>query len=245
MVNMNNAAERLEIISQRIEKARNRFGPPPSEVQLVAVSKTFPADAIVPFLAAGQRVFGENRVQEAKAKWPELRASYDGIELHLIGPLQTNKVKDAIALFDVIETLDRERLAAALADEQRKGAKLPRLHVQVNIGREPQKAGIDPADAVAFVARCRAEHGLEIEGLMCIPPDGQPAGPYFALLAQIGREAGVTVLSMGMSGDFETAIWMGATHVRVGSALFGHRPAPAEPPSPDNGPQEHELQGEH
>lgn len=226
MVNMNNAAERLEIISQRIEKARKRFGAPPSEVQLVAVSKTFPADAIVPFLEAGQRVFGENRVQEAKAKWPQLRGSYDGIELHLIGPLQTNKLKDAIGLFDVIETLDRERLAEALADEQRKGATLPRLYVQVNIGREPQKAGIDPAEAVGFVARCRSEHRLAIEGLMCIPPDGQPAGPYFALLAQLGHEAGVPVLSMGMSGDFETAVWMGATHVRVGSALFGHRPAP-------------------
>lgn len=231
MVNMNNAAERLAIIRQRIDKARKRFGPPQRPVELVAVSKTFPAEAIAPFLAAGQRVFGENRVQEAKAKWPGLRASYDGIELHLIGPLQTNKLKDAIGLFDVIETLDRERLAEALASERQKGASLPRLHVQVNIGREPQKAGIDPAEAVAFVKRCREVHGLDIEGLMCIPPDGQPAGPYFALLAQLGREAGVEVLSMGMSGDFETAIWMGATHVRVGSALFGHRSA--APPQPD------------
>lgn len=224
---MNNAAERLAIIRQRMEKARRRFGPPPQEVNLVAVSKTFEAGAIAPFLAAGQRVFGENRVQEAKAKWPGLRASYDGIELHLIGPLQTNKVKDAIGLFDVIETLDREKLAVALAAERDRGAVLPRLYVQVNIGREPQKAGIDPAEAVAFVGRAREAHGLEIDGLMCIPPDGLPPGPYFALLAQLGREAGVAGLSMGMSGDFETAIWMGATHVRVGSALFGHRPVHA------------------
>ena len=220
---MQNAAERLEMIRHRIERARRRFGPPPAEVVLVAVSKTFPQEAIEPFLAAGQRVFGENRVQEAKEKWPQLRDSYAGIELHLIGPLQTNKVRDAVNLFDVIETVDRDRLAAALAAEFRTNPRRPKLLVQVNIGGEAQKSGIAPAEAADFVARCRTEHGLGIEGLMCIPPDGQPPGPYFAHLAQLGRDCGVGTLSMGMSGDFETAIAMGATHVRVGSALFGHR----------------------
>ena len=221
---MTNAAERLELIRTRIEKARLRFGPPPERVELIAVSKTFDGPAIRPFLDAGQRVFGENRVQEAQGKWPELRASYDGIELHLIGPLQTNKAREAVALFDVIETVDREKLASMLAAEMaRAGRRLP-CFVQVNIGLEPQKAGIAPAEAVAFVERCRSVHGLEIIGLMCIPPDGVPPGPYFAQLALLARAAGVARLSMGMSGDFETAIAMGATHVRVGSALFGHRP---------------------
>ena len=218
-----NAAERLENIHERIEKARRRFGPPANRVELVAVSKTFDAAAIRPFLDAGQRVFGENRVQEAKEKWPELRASYDGIELHLIGPLQTNKAREAVALFDVIQSVDRDRLAVVLKTEmERAGRRLP-VFVQVNIGLESQKAGIVPAEAVAFVARCRTEHGLEVAGLMCIPPDGEPAGPYFAHLAALGREAKVEKLSMGMSGDFETAIAMGATHVRVGTALFGAR----------------------
>lgn len=218
-----NAAERLDIIRTRIEKARRRFGPPPERVELIAVSKTFDAAAIRPFLDAGQRLFGENRVQEAKEKWPELRASYDGIELHLIGPLQTNKARDAVALFDVIQTVDRDKLAGVLkAEMERAGKRLP-VFVQVNIGLEPQKAGIAPAEAVAFVERCRSEHGLEVAGLMCIPPDGEPPGPFFAHLAMLGREAGVEKLSMGMSGDFETAIAMGATHVRVGTALFGAR----------------------
>lgn len=221
---MDNAAERLEIIRNRIERARRRFGPPPEAVELVAVSKTFDAAAVRPFLAAGQRVFGENRVQEAAGKWPELRSSYDGIVLHLIGPLQTNKAREAVALFDVIETVDREKLAGVLATEMdRAGRRLP-VFVQVNIGLEPQKAGIAPEEAVAFVARCREVHGLDVIGLMCIPPEGMPPGPYFAQLAVLGREAGVEKLSMGMSGDFETAIAMGATHVRVGSALFGSRP---------------------
>lgn len=224
---MENAAERLELLRHRIERARRRFGPPPDRVELVAVSKTFPASDIRPFLDAGQRVFGENRVQEAMAKWAELRDSYAGIELHLIGPLQTNKVRDAVRCFDVIETVDRDRLAAALAAEFRSSERRPRLLVQVNIGGEAQKSGIPPSEAVSFVARCRAEHGLSIAGLMCIPPDGQPAGPYFAHLAQLGRDCGIAVLSMGMSADFETAIAMGATHVRLGSALFGHRPTPA------------------
>ncbi|MEQ1769232.1 MAG: YggS family pyridoxal phosphate-dependent enzyme [Devosia sp.] len=222
---MESAAERLAAIRARIDKARSRFGAPPDVVTLVAVSKTFDADAVEPFLAAGQRVFGENRVQEAMAKWPGLRARYDGIELHLIGPLQSNKAKEAVATFDVIETVDREKIAVALKNEMARAGKQPRLLVQVNIGREPQKAGIDPAETVAFVARCRDVHGLAIDGLMAIPPEGVPPGPYFALLAQLRGEAGVDLLSIGMSGDFETAIAMGATHVRVGSALFGHRPA--------------------
>jgi len=221
---MSNPAERLEIIRTRIERARRRFGRPPDMVTLVAVSKTFSADEIRPFLDAGQRVFGENRVQEAEAKWPELRASYDGIELHLIGPLQSNKTREAVALFDVIETLDREKLAVALKAEMERSGKRPRLLVQVNIGLEPQKAGITPAETVAFVARCRQVHGLVIDGLMGIPPVDVPAGPYFAQLAALARETDAKVLSMGMSGDFETAIAMGATHVRVGSALFGTRP---------------------
>ena len=220
---MANAAERLELIRSRIEKAHQRFGAPPERVELVAVSKTFDAAAIRPFLDAGQRVFGENRVQEAQAKWPELRASYDGIELHLIGPLQTNKAREAVALFDVIQTVDRDKLAGVLKTEmERAGRRLP-VFVQVNIGLEEQKAGIVPAEAVAFVNRCRTEHALDVAGLMCIPTDGQPAGPFFAHLATLGRQAGVEKLSMGMSGDFETAIAMGATHVRVGSALFGQR----------------------
>jgi len=218
-----NAAERLEIIRTRIERARRRFGPPPAGVTLVAVSKTFPAEAIAPFLEAGQRVFGENRVQEAEAKWPGLRASYDGIELHLIGPLQSNKAREAVALFDVIDTVDREKIAVALRAEMEKQRRRPRLLVQVNIGMEPQKAGIPPAEAVAFVERCRSVHGLAIEGLMGIPPEGVPPGPYFAQLAAIARDAGANILSMGMSADFETAIAMGATHVRLGSALFGSR----------------------
>jgi pyridoxal phosphate enzyme (YggS family) len=220
---MVDAAERLEAIRTRIEKARLRFGPPPERVELIAVSKTFDAPAIRPFLDAGQRMFGENRVQEAQAKWPELRASYDGIELHLIGPLQTNKAREAVALFDVIQTVDRDKLAGVLkAEMSRAGRQLP-VFVQVNIGLEEQKAGIPPAEAVAFVDRCRTVHGLRVEGLMCIPPDGEPAGPFFAHLAALGRDAGLAKLSMGMSGDFETAIAMGATHVRVGTALFGTR----------------------
>jgi pyridoxal phosphate enzyme (YggS family) len=218
------AADRLDAISQRIARAQERFGAPPERVQLVAVSKTFAAGDIIPFLEAGQRLFGENRVQEAQAKWPALREAWPDIELHLIGPLQTNKAREAVALFDVIETVDREKLASMLAAEmQRAGRKLP-CFVQVNIGLEEQKAGIAPAEAVAFVERCRSVHGLDIVGLMCIPPDGVPPGPYFAQLAELGRAVGVTSLSMGMSGDFEVGIAMGATHVRVGSALFGHRP---------------------
>ena len=220
---MDSAKARLAGITQRIAKAAARFDPAGRAVELVAVSKTFPPEAIVPFLEAGQRVFGENRVQEAKEKWPALRAAWPDLRLHLIGPLQTNKAREAVALFDVIETLDRDKLAGVLAQEMaRAGRRLP-CFVQVNIGLEPQKAGIAPAEAVDFVRRCRAEHGLDVAGLMCIPPDGVPPGPYFAHLATLARDAGLGQLSMGMSADFETAIAMGATHVRVGSALFGPR----------------------
>lgn len=218
------APARLAEIRDRIARAQACFEPSLAEVKLVAVSKTFDADAIVPFLEAGQRVFGENRVQEAKGKWPTLRERFADVELHLIGPLQTNKARDAVALFDVIQSVDRDNLAEVLAAEMaRTGRKLP-CYVQVNIGEEPQKSGIAPAEAVAFVERCRSVHGLDVVGFMCIPPDGVPPGPYFAHLATLGRAAGVSRLSMGMSGDFETAIAMGATDVRVGSALFGARP---------------------
>ena len=219
------AQSALNDIKARMETARLRFGAPPEAVELVAVSKTFTADEVEPFLAAGQRVFGENRVQEAKDKWPSLREKFADVQLHLIGPLQTNKARDAVALFDVIESVDREKVAAVLADEMKRADKSTPCFVQVNIGGEPQKAGIAIADTVAFVKRCREVHGLNIIGLMCIPPDGKPAGSYFAQLSQLGADAGVENLSMGMSADFETAIAMGATHVRVGSALFGTRPA--------------------
>lgn len=226
---MASAAERLKGIGERIDKARARFSPPGGEVVLIAVSKTYGAEVVEEFLQAGQRVFGENRVQEAKEKWPALRARYGDIELHLIGPLQTNKARDAVALFDVIQSVDRDKLAGVLAAEmERAGKRLP-VFVQVNIGGEAQKAGIPIDAAVDFVRRCREVHGLDVVGLMCIPPEGVPAGPYFAQLALLGREAGVTQLSMGMSGDFETAVEMGATQVRVGSALFGARPKPAAP----------------
>lgn len=219
------APQSLIDIRQRIAAAQGRFSAPPEPVELVAVSKTFAAQDIEPFLAAGQRVFGENRVQEAQGKWPALRDRYSDIELHLIGPLQTNKARDAVELFDVIQTVDRDKLAGVLAAEMaRQGRRLP-CFVQVNIGLEEQKAGIAPSDTVDFVERCRSVHQLDIVGLMCIPPDGVPPGPYFAHLAGLAKQTGGRQLSMGMSGDFETAIAMGATHVRVGSALFGARPA--------------------
>jgi len=213
----------LEEIRARMEKARHRFGAPLAAVDLVAVSKTFPAEVIEPYLQAGQRVFGENRVQEAKEKWPGLRENFPDLELHLIGPLQTNKAREAVALFDVIQSVDRDKLAGVLAAEMARAQRRIPCFVQVNIGGEEQKAGIAVSDTVAFVRRCQEEHGLDVVGLMCIPPDSVPAGPYFAQLASLAREAGVEKLSMGMSGDFETAIAMGATHVRVGTALFGRR----------------------
>jgi PLP dependent protein len=215
--------ERLEDVKERIRKAERGVKRPTDSVTLVAVSKTFEADAIRPVIAAGQRVFGENRVQESEGKWPELKAETPEIELHLIGPLQSNKAADAVALFDVIETVDREKIARALAEEMAKQGKVPRLYVQVNTGLEPQKAGIAPKETATFVEFCRKELGLSIEGLMCIPPAEENPGPHFALLANLAKECGVERLSMGMSGDFETAVEFGATSVRVGSAIFGAR----------------------
>ena len=217
------AAERLSDIRRRIAKAAREAGRDPQEVTLIAVSKTFGEEAILPLIEAGQRVFGENRVQEAAAKWPSLRARFPGLELHLIGPLQTNKLDEALKLFDVFHTLDREKLALALVKAREKGARLPRLFVQVNTGEEAQKAGIAPQEADAFLTRCREEWKLDIEGLMCIPPLDEEPALHFALLEKIARRNGIAKLSMGMSGDFETAVRLGATHVRVGSALFGMR----------------------
>ena len=220
---MNDAVAQLQAVKAGIAAAEREAGRPAGSAALVAVSKTFDAEAIRPVLEAGQRVFGENRVQEAQAKWPALRADFPGIELHLIGPLQSNKAREAVALFDVIETVDRDKIAAELAKEMQKQGRTPKLYVQVNIGSELQKAGMAPQEAVAFVTRCREVYGLAVEGLMCIPPADENPGPHFALLEKLAREAGVEKLSMGMSGDYETAVAFGATSVRVGSAIFGHR----------------------
>jgi pyridoxal phosphate enzyme (YggS family) len=220
---MASAVEQFSAVKTRITAAEREAGRDAGSVTLVAVSKTFEADAIRPVIEAGQRVFGENRVQEAQAKWPALKQEFPDIELHLIGPLQSNKAKEAVALADVIETVDREKIAAELAKEIVRQGRTPKLYVQVNTGSEPQKAGIEPRDAVAFVAHCRDIHGLAIEGLMCIPPADENPGPHFALLEKLAREAGVAKLSMGMSGDYETAIAFGATSIRVGSAIFGSR----------------------
>ncbi|CDX25474.1 conserved hypothetical protein [Mesorhizobium sp. ORS 3324] len=221
---MTSAVEQLLAVKASIANAESETGREPGAVTLVAVSKTFPAEIIQPVLQAGQRVFGENRVQEAQGKWPALREAFPDLELHLIGPLQSNKAKEAVALFDVIETVDREKIAAELAKEMARQGRSLKLYVQVNTGSEPQKAGIEPRGAVAFVSRCRDVHGLAIEGLMCIPPADENPGPHFALLEKLAREAGVAKLSMGMSGDYETAIAFGATSVRVGTAIFGGRP---------------------
>ena len=215
-------------VRARITKAARDAGHDPATVILVAVAKTHPVEQILPALDTGHRVFGENRVQEAAGKWPALRARYPDIVLHLIGPLQTNKVKDAVALFDVIETVDREKLARALADEFGRQGKRPDCYIQVNTGEEPQKAGVLPADIDGFIALCRDELGLPVRGLMCIPPVGEPPAPHFALLAEIAERHDLPVLSMGMSGDYEIAIAIGATHVRVGTAIFGERPRPQE-----------------
>lgn len=207
----------------RIARAAQACGRDPAEVTLVAVSKQQPWEAVEPVVAAGHKVFGENRVQEAMARW---EGRSQGLELHLIGPLQSNKAKEAVAFFDVIESLDREKLARALAEQIQKQGRTPGLYVQVNTGEEPQKAGVTPAEADAFIAACRQDLGLTIEGLMCIPPADEPPGPHFALLARIAARNGLSRLSMGMSDDFETAIRFGATSVRVGSALFGKRATP-------------------
>ena len=214
---------RLAAVRERIAIAAREAARVPDEVVLVAVSKTFGEEAIRPLLNAGQRIFGENRVQEAAKKWPSLREQYSGVELHLIGPLQTNKVEEALDLFDVFHTLDRPKLAEALVKARDKGRKIPRLFVQVNTGEEPQKAGLAPGDVDAFITRCRTEWSLEVEGLMCIPPLGEEPALHFALLEKMARRNSLPNLSMGMSGDFETAVKLGATHVRVGGALFGSR----------------------
>jgi pyridoxal phosphate enzyme (YggS family) len=213
----------LADILARIAAARKAAVAPAPETFLVAVSKGHGADAIVPVLEEGHRLFGENRVQEAAAKWPELKARYPGIELHLIGPLQTNKAREAVETFDAIHSLDRPRLAHALKAEMERQRRSPPLFIQVNTGEEPQKAGVAPQDAPGFIALCRAELRLPVRGLMCIPPADENPAPHFALLRKLAREHALDWLSMGMSGDFETAIKFGATHVRVGSAIFGER----------------------
>lgn len=220
---MSDIVDRLAHVNAAIAAAATAAKRPADAVTLVAVSKTFPAEAIEPVLAAGQRVFGENYVQEAKDKWPDLRARYPDAELHMIGPLQSNKAKDAVQLFDVIESLDRTSLAKELAKEMAKQGRRPKLLVQVNTGAEPQKGGILPEAVDAFLAECRDVHGLAIAGLMAIPPADDPPAPHFALLVTIARRNQLGVVSMGMSADYPAAIAMGATHVRVGSAIFGAR----------------------
>ena len=215
--------ERYLSIKERVWRAAQRHGREPASVKLVAVTKTFQEGEIAPVLRQGHCCFGENRVQEATRKWPGLRERFPAIELHLIGPLQSNKTKEAVALFDCIETLDRPKLAAALASEIQRQGKAPRLLIQVNIGLEPQKAGIAPADTAAFARRCTNEFGLDIGGLMCIPPFEEDPLPHFEKLGALRDELGLPELSMGMSGDFEEAIGAGATIVRVGSAIFGSR----------------------
>jgi pyridoxal phosphate enzyme (YggS family) len=217
----------LRAVLSDIASAARAAGRDEAAVKLVAVTKTVPQDVIEQAIKLGQRRFGENRVQEAKSKYPALQARYPDLELHLIGPLQSNKVRDAVGVFDVIESLDRPKLAAALAAEFKRSGKRPRLLVQVNTGEEPQKAGVLPAETQAFVAQCRDEHGLVIDGLMCIPPVDEEPSPHFALLAKLAARLGLKELSMGMSGDFAKAIAFGATYVRVGTAIFGARPTNA------------------
>ena len=213
----------LEVVRREIARACRDARRDPASVTLVAVSKTFDAAAIGPVIDAGQRVFGENRVQEAKAKWPPLRSKHPSLELHMIGPLQSNKTKDAVALFDAIHSIDRPSLCEALAKEIQKQGRHPTLLVEINTGGEPQKAGVLPQDADAFLARCRDSHGLAISGLMCIPPADEAPAPHFALTAKLAARNGLPLLSMGMSADYAVAIAMGATHIRVGSAIFGAR----------------------
>ena len=220
---MSDAVARLESVRAEIVRAARDFGRDPASITLVAVSKTFPAEAIVPVLEVGQRVFGENYVQEAKGKWPPLRERYPDVELHMIGPLQSNTAKEAVQLFDAIHTLDRTSLAEALAKEMAKQGRRPKLLVQVNTGEEPQKGGVVPAEADAFIAACRERFAFEIIGLMCIPLADEPPSPHFALLNTIAARNGLEWLSIGMSADFEAAIQLGATHVRIGSAIFGAR----------------------
>jgi len=220
-------AERFRAVRGRIAEAARAVGRDPAAVTLVAVGKAQPEERIQAALAAGQRVFGENYVQEAKARWAETRNAWPGLQLHMVGPIQTNKVKDVVALFDVVETLDRPKLAQALAREMARQQRRPACFVQVNTGEEAQKAGVWPADADAFIALCRDDLGLPVVGLMAIPPEDEEPSLHFALLAKIAARNGLAGLSMGMSADFEVAVQFGATHVRVGSALFGARPPKA------------------
>jgi pyridoxal phosphate enzyme (YggS family) len=213
----------LVSVQDEIRRACAEARRDPASVTLIAVSKTFDAEAITPIIGAGQRVFGENRVQEAKAKWPGLMSAHPGIALHLIGPLQSNKAREAVALFNAIHSVDRPSICEALAKEINSQQRQPELFVQLNTGEEPQKAGVAPADADDFIAACRDKYGLTISGLMCIPPVDDAPAPHFALTAKIAARNGLNKLSMGMSADFATAIEFGATHVRVGSAIFGHR----------------------
>jgi pyridoxal phosphate enzyme (YggS family) len=224
---MTEIADKLAAVRARIAEVARGAGRDPASVTLVAVSKAHPAERVHEAIAAGQRVFGENRVQEAKAKWPALRAAHPGVALHLIGPLQTNKVREAVALFDVIETVDRPSLAEALAKEMARTGRRPLCLIEVNTGEEPQKAGVPPAEADVFIRRCRDEVGLPVVGLMGIPPLGEEPALHFALLAEIARRNRLPRLSMGMTADFETAIRLGATHVRLGTAIFGARPESA------------------
>ena len=214
---------RLEHVRAEIVRACRDAGRDPVEVTLIAVSKTFAPDEIESVIDAGQRVFGENRVQEAKAKWPSLLSKHESAELHLIGPLQSNKAREAVALFDAIHSVDRVSLCEALAKEIRRQNRQPILFVEINTGAEPQKAGVLPQDADAFLAACRDKFGLKISGLMCIPPFDEAPGPHFALTGKIARRNGLKLLSMGMSADFSAAIALGATHIRVGTAIFGER----------------------
>ncbi len=218
--------QRLAAARAKIAAAAKAAGRDPAEVELIVVSKTFGAPEILPLLQAGHRVFGENRVQEAKGKWPELKAKYPDLKLHLIGPLQSNKAKEAVELFDAVHTIDRPKIARALAGEIGKQGKRLQLFIQVNTGEEPQKAGVVPGELPALVALCREELGLDIAGLMCIPPVEEEPAIHFAFLEKLDAENGFTQLSMGMSDDYETAVSFGATSVRVGSAIFGSRPNP-------------------
>lgn len=216
-------AANLALVKERIRKAADSVGRDPATVELVAVSKTFGADAILEAIAAGQRVFGENRVQETEDKWPAIRERFPDAKLHLIGPLQRNKAKRAVTLFDAVETVDRARIARALADEMQAAGRAIECFVEVNTGEEEQKAGVLPLDADAFIKECREAYGLSLAGLMCIPPHDEEPALHFALLREIAKRNGIHGLSMGMTADFETAIQFGATHVRVGTAIFGAR----------------------
>jgi len=220
-----NPASRLGAIRERIHSACKAAGKDSAGVAITAVSKKHGAETIKKALAAGHRTFGENRVQEAMAKWPPLRDRYDGVDLRLIGPLQSNKAKEAVSFFDAIETLDRLKLARVLADEIKLQERAPSLYIQVNTGEEQQKAGVKPSDADAFIAQCRNEYRLPVEGLMCIPPTDEAPAPHFALLQKIAARNGLSDLSMGMSGDYEIAVQLGATRVRIGTEIFGPRPS--------------------